>query len=189
MGSAKKKRPLPRLPRTDVEGQSLVKELNEQTDRGVALIAGAIVELTLQHLIEMRFGRGEVRQEGKKTSMPEAVFSTTGCLSSFRSKIDIAFCLQIIGPVTYADLWNMIKVRNLFAHRIEQLRFENDSEIKTRCDGLTLRFYAVGLTPPKKPDDAPAREKYIGNAMAVNLLARNYVAAQSAGKETDKIFL
>lgn len=101
--------------------------LSEETDRGVALMAGSYLDETLARLFKSRF------LEEKK--LVKEVFSPTGSLGTFSARIDLAYLIGFIGKNTYRDLHLIRKIRNEFGHTSQRINFESQS-IKDKCKEL-----------------------------------------------------
>lgn len=126
--------------------------LNQETDRGCALMAAAYLEVSLEKLIKKY-----LVQDSK---LHKAIFSSkgNGILSSFSSKIDIAFLLGLITSEVKRDLDLLRRIRNDFAHSPAQLTFESQS-IKNRCEQLLND----GVNPVGNP-----RDKFTGAMMRID---------------------
>jgi len=90
--------------------ETLITELENQTDRGAAIIGVAWVEEALQAAIE------SVLESDKKTW--DRLFGRSGPLSSLSAKIDLARLLNICSKVIAKDLHLLREIRNDFAHTI-----------------------------------------------------------------------
>jgi DNA-binding MltR family transcriptional regulator len=97
---------------------TFLKELNTQTDRGAAVIAAAVLDDLLQIFISERFIEiGSDRHD--------ALFKKTGApLSTFSSRIEIAYAIGLISNEMRLAFHLIRDVRNAFAHRIEQITFD-----------------------------------------------------------------
>jgi DNA-binding MltR family transcriptional regulator len=128
--------------------------LSEESDRGCALMAAAYLEYELEKLIE------SILIEDKNIS--KKLFSGTGCLATFSSKIDLAYMLGLISSDIRSDLHILRKIRNEFAHDPEKFGFERD-KIRNRCNELKM----VGF-----PNEKNSRFKFtsamMGSAAAIH---------------------
>jgi DNA-binding MltR family transcriptional regulator len=113
--------------------KSLAEEVGEQTqkknDRGVAIICASMVEDRLRWLIEAKFIEG--LSETKRTW----IFTGAGPLQSFAAKVEIALALGLIEEPLRAELRQIGKIRNKFAHNFRRVRF-SDPELSNLCDEL-----------------------------------------------------
>lgn len=112
---------------------ALVKEVENQTDRGVAIIGVAWVEESLLAAIHSFL-------EHDKSAW-ERLFRKSGPLSSLSAKIDLARLLGMTSNVITSDLHILRDVRNEFAHSVldkdnSPLSFSTP-RIKDKC--LALR--------------------------------------------------
>jgi hypothetical protein len=104
------------------------EELKIQTDRGVALIAAAVLDELLEMLLTARLlavGRDH----------HDALFGRGKPLDSFSAKIELGFQLGLYTNATRTQLEMIRAVRNKFAHSIEPLtlsKTEVSSEITSR---------------------------------------------------------
>jgi len=106
-----------------------IKEIEASTDRGAAIIAGAFVEDHLRTAL-----RGRLRQD--KPILDE-MFNSYGPLSSFSTKIKLAYLIGVISEETASDLDYIRKIRNKFAHRTEIDSFSSPP-VKDWAMNLTL---------------------------------------------------
>ncbi|HEX7378303.1 MAG TPA: hypothetical protein VF278_14390 [Pirellulales bacterium] len=119
-------------------------ELQEQTDRGVAIIGGSYVENALEAYMRSVW-RNESEGSDEVKILPE-IFNFSGPVGAFSAKIRIAFISRLIGRKAYKDLNTVKDIRNDFAHKIvwdsmsashEPLRFSTAS-VGARCKNLEL---------------------------------------------------
>ena len=105
-------------PETRLHGMPFVewkRELEQQTDRGAAIIGAAFLEARLEEAIRSRLiGTGEP---------VDALFKGEAPLRTFRAKIDMGFALGLFGPRIHRDLNLIRKIRNKFAHHFGAISF------------------------------------------------------------------
>jgi hypothetical protein len=125
--------------------QVVIRELQSQSDRGVAIVGGAWVEEGLLGMLHAAFQPDPA--VWKRTT------GSYGPISTFSAKIDMAHLLRLVSNQIYSDLTTIRSVRNAFAHDVahkkthEQLSFESN-DIKDKC--LALRCVAhEKLTNPR----------------------------------------
>jgi hypothetical protein len=123
--------------------EGVVEEIKRQTDRGVAIIATAFLDLLLRHAIEKR-----MRLDPE---LHDLIFENRGPLQEFFSRIQVAFALK------YIDLRILKDIRNAFAHSAEALDF-NQEDIAKKCRELWFPrhiFYEgeTVATAPSTPRD------------------------------------
>lgn len=101
----------------------ILRELEQQTDRGVAIIGAAYIEERLEEtLLALFTDRIEtVKYENQKVS--KRLFKGTGPLTSLSAKIDTAFALGMLGDHSFQDLHLIRDIRNAFAHTSDPLTF------------------------------------------------------------------
>ena len=101
--------------------------LNDETDRGCALMVAAFLDAKLEQILSARF------VDDPKVSAEH--LSQSGPLATFSSRIDAAYLLGIIGLNTRRDLHLIRKIRNEFGHTHKAIRFSNEN-IHNRCREL-----------------------------------------------------
>jgi hypothetical protein len=89
---------------------TIVTELENQSDRGAAIVGASWVEEALQLAID-----GQLVDEKK---VWKRLFDNSGPLATFSSKIDLARLLGIIDHDVYSDLHIIRDIRNGFAHSV-----------------------------------------------------------------------
>ena len=151
---------------------SVIKEIEEQTDRGAAIIGVAYLEQRLEEGIKTCFLSG--------LEVGDLFRPSQGPLGTFGGKIDIAHALGLLGPRTRRDLHLIRRIRNDFAHVFDPLTFESE-HIKNRCDELWLPVNVLwsGTEPPKQP-----REKFLDAVMLIfNLLHTEITQVERGAKK------
>jgi DNA-binding MltR family transcriptional regulator len=122
-----------------------------ESERGCALAGASFLEEELASLLKGYFVNNK--------KYVDEIFSPSGPLDSFSSRINMSYCLGLISNVARKDLNLIRKIRNRFAHSAENVSFE-DTDIKAHCDKLYHDVYKEKLTP---------RWKYIRVVTAVAL--------------------
>jgi len=84
-------------------------ELASQSDRGLAVLGSAGLEFILEQLLS-----GHLRDDKAKAQ----VFQGNGPLSTFSSRVTLAFLLGLISEDEHAELQIVRRVRNLLTHEI-----------------------------------------------------------------------
>ena len=97
--------------------------LNNETDRGCALMAASLLEHRITELLRKNF------VEDKSSTL---LLSPSGPLGAFSNKIDISYALALIPQAMKRDLHLLRKIRNIFAHTTEVVTFDTPA-IKDRC--------------------------------------------------------
>lgn len=115
--------------------------LNPETDRGCALMVSSLLDYKLGKLLEAMFV-----DDPKVVS---ELFSHSGPLGTFSSKINTAYLLGLIGPNVRRDINLIRKIRNEFGHSHHTLTF-HDERIRNRCNEL-FHFHCIESTnEPRK---------------------------------------
>lgn len=113
---------------TGEEATKAWQEVDEGSDRVSALLATAWLDLQIEAALKGCFSK----QLGSDF---KAYFGAQGSLSTFAAKCDMAYALDIFGPITLAALKQIAKVRNVFAHAPSIVSFETP-ELEVVCREL-----------------------------------------------------
>lgn len=103
------------------ESRHFFKADSNESDRGVALVAAELFNVTLERLLNWRF-RGAIEQ---KPNWVSPLFEVFGPLSTFSAKINICFATELITLWMAEDLHLLRKIRNQFAHSLEAKTFSD----------------------------------------------------------------
>jgi hypothetical protein len=124
-------RDLGKLPPSDDELGETWAEIERQSHRASAVLAGALVEAALQFALYTHFVfLSKLEMEG--------LFDYPAPLASFDAKIRIAYAIGLYGPVVRHDLDIVRKVRNGFAHAQRPLTFETPQIAREVAKGRYL---------------------------------------------------
>jgi hypothetical protein len=93
-----------------------VREIEEQTDRAAAIIAGSYLEDFLAAAV-----RSKLTQDEKVLNQ---FFKGMGPLATFSAKIDMAYLLHLVDEEDRKRLHQIRRIRNEFAHDLSPLKFE-----------------------------------------------------------------
>lgn len=112
----------------------LRSETENASDRTLAIVCATVVEDALRHGLTVCM----------KHLTPDdeiALFEQSGgTLSSFASKIDILYAMNLISNKSRRELHEIREIRNAFAHALPRLSF-NDKEVADLCRSLDLPRY------------------------------------------------
>ncbi len=108
---------------TNAQVAAMMEEINEQTDRGAAVIAAAALDELLNVCIQNRLI--EMSRERY-----DALFGADRPLGSFSAKIEMGAALGFYSVAGYKTLHAIRDIRNKFAHRIEPMTFDHEDVIK-----------------------------------------------------------
>ena len=111
-----------------------LKEFQNETDRGAAILAAAMLDQKLKTVLQ------DYLIEGKSTDF---LFKGPNApLGSFSSRQHLAYSLGLISEYEYNDCEIVRKIRNDFAHKFELEFSFNDKRISDLC--LNLRASTPG---------------------------------------------
>ena len=128
------KQKIPVIPDLCEDAKRFVEDLQNETDRGVALAAAAFLGDILGALLQAVF-------IDKRNVVDEIL--NQGCASSFAARTKLAYCLGLLGTKMYEDLNVIRKIRNEFSHSHHPASFDEPG-IRDLCDQLKL----VSILPP-----------------------------------------
>lgn len=112
---------------------TLVEEINDQSDRGAAIVGAAWLEESMSAALE-----SYLHSHPKSW---ERLFGGNGPLGTFSAKIDLSRLLGLITDVIWSDLHILRDIRNQFAHQVvhkaDQSRLSfNTPHIRDKCLAL-----------------------------------------------------
>lgn len=105
--------------------------LTTESDITVVTVGAALVETALRMAIRARMLRTLSASDDKQLFEGEG-----GPLSTFSSKIRVAYAFEVIGDNLKAELTKMKDIRNAFAHAKSILSFDDDA-VTSACSALT----------------------------------------------------
>ncbi|MFH1195281.1 MAG: MltR family transcriptional regulator [bacterium] len=123
----------------DMKG--FIKNLQEESPRAAVIIAGAYLDEQLRQLI---LGSFVNKSKGEELVGSESKIDRP--LSSFSSRINLAYCLGLIDKRTYDDLNIIRKIRNKFAHKLHHYSW-NEPEIVNWCKTLKHSQMITKINP------------------------------------------
>jgi hypothetical protein len=101
------------------EATDVLKQLQKESDRSAALIGGSVVEYHATQAIRARLHKVEKAQEWLFN--PKAA----GPFSNFGVKAELCYLLGITTREACAELKKIVSIRNLFAHRLDVVKFQS----------------------------------------------------------------
>lgn len=161
------RRQLQTLPHLCADAARLVSDLENETDRGVALLAVAFLDDVLDLLLRASF-----------VNDSEAVNRLIGPgrpLESFGSRAHVGYCIGLLGADVYNDINLIREIRNDFAHR-QPTNFE-EGDIRAKCN--KLRCVAPML---QEIESCTARERFIASVVVI----ANHLIVQATDKSHAK---
>jgi len=130
---------------TDITG--FTYGMRGETDRGAVLAGAALLDELLGELLASIFV-DEPKRVAKMLEYP-------GSCSTFAARVDLLFCLGVVGQDVLKDLSSIRKMRNQFAHSHWRAALA-DREFAQVCDGFEVirsmrqRGTTVALSPRGK---------------------------------------
>ena len=168
---------LSKLPPDEDELGAVWAEINLQSHRAAAVLAGALVEDALQFAIQTHFVYLPRNERDK-------LFDYPGPLASFDAKIRVGYAMALYGPVIRNDLDVIRRIRNGFAHARKPITFDTPQVAKEMAKiqylaiipnegGLMSDYFVV-------EPDATLRARY--SVLARALSHKLFVVGQPLGK-------
>ena len=101
-------------------------DLVEESDRGCVLLGAAILEERIEEVFCLAFDRNGISKKLQKS-----LFGSNGPLSTFSSKIKLAYSFGFVPKHVYEDLDAIRRIRNDFAHTSQEVDFLKSDTAET----------------------------------------------------------
>jgi hypothetical protein len=139
----------------------VITQIGGVNERAAVIVAGGMVENYLGWAITSRL------RASLSNTMLARLFEN-GPLSEFSAKIDFGFVLNLYGENPRADLGQLRRIRNLFAHRLDVENFD-DPEVMKHCRSLKAPAYLLRMSEPNpyKPpvvERTPEKQQFMDTA-------------------------
>lgn len=167
MASALKK--LVKEPPTKDDINRAVKELNTDGVRGCAVLAHALLEDMLRQCIL-------ANMTDLNKDEQDRLFVGSGPLSSFSSKIQLAYAFKIIGTKTRHDLDTIREIRNAIAHTSLKIDFDTP-EVASLCAGL----HCLNVAKESRDSNFTPRQKFV---VATKILMIHFIGRWDGAEAT-----
>lgn len=143
-------------------------EDEKQTDRAVAIVGAAFVDLVLRDVISAKLLPDD--------KIMTELFENRGALQDFGSRVTLAYALRLCGSAAYHDLRSIKDIRNAFAHSAEAMDFRHQ-DVARLCGEL---WYPKTISISKRPAPDTSRKLYItAIELLTDLFLDNSVRQQS----------
>ena len=165
--------------------QGFYDELERETDRGAALLAGALIDNFLAALLEAFFIETPPTKKGAPTEVEKLLYEPNAPLGTFSSRATTAYCLGLISYEDFKDIYLIKDIRNHFAHRLQGYSFSTPS-ILQKCKRLSITQHLKPSIPIPAFDEPRSLFEMAVAAHAVRLeIKRLEVAAKQKRKSPD----
>jgi mannitol operon repressor len=163
---------MPKQPSFRDEGAwtSYYDQLKSESDRGCAIIGGAMIDQSLSKLIAKYLIDDQ--------PAVDELLEPHGRPSSVYTRVSLAYCLGLVMKNQVKDIIVISRIRNYFAHNLDAASFENE-EVMKMCDEIKWYFETAYAT-----DEEKSPRKYF--QVAVAMLIYN-LAVQSTPLEHQKV--
>lgn len=115
-----------------LDADALLTMAFDSPDWPTVIMVGSFLELLLERAILTRL----TPVEALTKRQTESLFGANGTISSFASKISMAYALGLLSKTSNNDLKIIKSIRNDAAHRIDNFSFDNH-DTKQKCTSLT----------------------------------------------------
>ncbi len=130
------------------------KELENSSDRGIALVCGSIIDQLLRELLKSFFIKCD--------NVEKDLFKGNGALATFDSKIKMSYYLGLISKKEMDNIVYLQRIRNKFAHQFVDISFENN-DIVNVCKNFKIPLNCF------MPTDFPIPDEQTGKLPKVDL--------------------
>lgn len=153
--------------------EGVMREIStaSQSDRAVAIIGAAIVDLVLLDALTSRMARHDDK-------VIEQLFGDGGQLQPYGARIQLGYLLGIYAVGVFQDLRAVKDIRNAFAHSAETMDFNHpDISRLTAALNLPKKIHYRG-----QPDPTTSRERYVRAVELVTDLLLHDMTLRAAGR-------
>jgi mannitol operon repressor len=150
---------------------NFLRELQAESDRGLALVGAALIDDRLRATLAAFFA--ETNTTDKLLEQPNAPLST------FSARTDACLALALIDQLEYSELVLIRKVRNEFAHQLHGTTFLSE-RIAGFCSNLQSDL-------PKGPGLPPPNPRFRFTHAVVGMVMRLYYRPNWVGLERRKL--
>jgi DNA-binding MltR family transcriptional regulator len=157
-------------PEDTLDLDSFLRELQRESDRGLALVAAALIDEKLLETLQSFMCECKAAEK--------LLVQAHAPLGTFSSRIEACFALGLIDEFEYQEITLLRKVRNEFAHSKHGMSFQNE-QVKSLCSSFQSH-----LPPGTDIPTDDARFRFI-NA-TVTLVLRLYYRAGWVSPERRK---
>jgi hypothetical protein len=139
------------IPLSELQHEAdILTEIEQQTDRGAAILAVAFLDDGLLQAIKARLVPNVV--------VENRLFKGTAPLASFSAKIDLGHLLGLYTEERRRDFHRVREVRNEFAHRAKPVTFESQ-RIKDLIDNFRIDGLKIEITHDDPNTPKPTAEE------------------------------
>lgn len=150
---------------------SFISELNQETDRGLPLVALALIDDRLMETLRAFFCEGP--SASKLLDEGQAVLGTLS------ARNEACYALGLIDSFEHKQITALRKIRNEFAHAKHGITFKSP-RVQGLCSGLEVEDVLNGVYPANEP-----RARFV--QAAVNMVMRLYFRPEWVMAERRKI--
>lgn len=104
-----------------------LEELNRETDRGLPLVAAALIDERLEETLRSFFCEGR--------TATKLLDEANAPLGNFAARSHACFALALVDEFEYSEIELIRKIRNVFAHAKHGMSFRNE-KVKALCSSL-----------------------------------------------------
>jgi hypothetical protein len=122
------------------EGElSVLQNLDNDSERAIAIVIGSMIETRLQRAIVARFRRNQ--------ALESSLFRPSGPLGTFSTKIDLACLMGLLSDEGHRDLKILKDIRNSFAHDLSIRDFSSRAIADKAANFKLIDSYVSEASP------------------------------------------
>lgn len=144
----------------------ILAQVRGQNARAAITVGASCVAHALEQLLQSRLRSPQTNRE------KEVLFSDFGILGSFSEQIWMSYFMNLIGPKTRHDLDILRIIRNVAAHDMNPVSFD-DEPISSRLSTLTILTRLQPGAPAPEPEEHRFKFLTAVNLYSANLLLRS----------------
>lgn len=164
-----------RLLPDDPQFNAFLTEFQAESERAAAVLAAAYLDDLLSQLLRASFV--------DNATVVGDLLGDLNALGSFRARADTAYAAGLISRQEHADLTRIRKIRNKFAHRHQDISFD-DQSVRDHCAAFEVvreRFDAEPNLQRAYPDTARDKFNLATALLAYYLIRRLHHATRPQG--------
>lgn len=166
---------------TTDEGEVLDELRTQASDRGLAVLGGAMIDDMLKASLTWSWLSGE--KDASIRAARKRLIGDGGSALTFSTKIELAYVTGLVGSTVYSDLGRLRDIRNDFSHWVETKDNQRNvvgvtfelTDFKNRCAHFKLvdRFKVIYNGEYLATDTA--RDRYLGTCMILYAALKLFV--------------
>lgn len=154
-------------------------EFTGPSDRACALVGSSLIDQSLTGIVLTKFGNLTKKESDK------LFFDSRAILQTMSARIEIAYALELISEIEKNNIDSVRRIRNVFAHAIRPITFENELIIK-ECNTLPV-FESTYYIKDDPAAYNAHRKKYMQAIMGIAVYLRKIIAVHPRQEKISKL--